>query len=307
MKISFLIAAHNEEKLIAGALNNLTSLPYTDYEIILGLDGCTDNTESIVKDFIKRSSKIKYFNLNIRKGKPAVINNLIRKAKGEVIIIHDADWIFRINDKNSLKVLISAFKDKKVGGIAESFPLEWDSEKIRTGNLGFKIVAYSSYLWLNFQKSRFTQAHNKNFFAIESPTMFLTNIFRRELYKDNSSLGDDFERTYDIMKQKYKVLIIKDKNLPRMISSYDYVSLYDLFKLKIRTARAREQIKEEQNLSLSNYYVPAIYYMIKNSWKYGFSVGLMIIYWVIMTSIATIVSKFKNFSTKEGWLLRMKR
>src|SRR3989344_464119 len=106
IKISFLIAAHNEEKIIAKTLKNLISLPYKNYEVILGLDGCTDKTEEIVKSFEKKSKKIRHYNLNIREGKPAVINKIIKKAKGEIMIINDADWIFRVKDKDSLKQLL---------------------------------------------------------------------------------------------------------------------------------------------------------------------------------------------------------
>ncbi len=48
MKISFLMAAHNEEKIIGEALDSLSKIPYENYEVIIGLDGCTDGTEGIV-------------------------------------------------------------------------------------------------------------------------------------------------------------------------------------------------------------------------------------------------------------------
>ena len=51
MKLSFLIPAHNEEKIISKTLNNLINLPYENYEVLVGLDGCTDRTEEIVKRF----------------------------------------------------------------------------------------------------------------------------------------------------------------------------------------------------------------------------------------------------------------
>ena len=78
VRISFLMAAHNEEKIIRGALENLSKLPYDSYEVILGLDGCEDNTLSIVKEYKKKKPRIfKYYELNERKGKPAVINKII--------------------------------------------------------------------------------------------------------------------------------------------------------------------------------------------------------------------------------------
>ena len=55
IKISFLIAAHNEEKIIGKTLENLLRLPYSNFEVIIGLDGCTDNTEKIVKNYCEKS------------------------------------------------------------------------------------------------------------------------------------------------------------------------------------------------------------------------------------------------------------
>src|SRR3989338_6041575 len=127
VKISFLIAAHNEERIIGKALENLSSLPFNSYEVILGLDGCTDNTLRIVKEFKKKYPKIfKYYELNERKGKPAVINKIIPHAKGELIIIHDADWIFRVKSKEDLEEYVSWFKDQELGGVVESYPIEYD-------------------------------------------------------------------------------------------------------------------------------------------------------------------------------------
>ena len=109
-KISFLIPAHNEEKIIAKTLENLINLPWQNYEVIVGLDGCTDNTESIVKKFQEKFKRIKYYKLNLRRGKPAVIDRIIKYAKGEIIIINDADWIFSVKDKESFYDFISAFE-----------------------------------------------------------------------------------------------------------------------------------------------------------------------------------------------------
>ena len=49
-KISFLIPAHNEEKIIAKTLENLINLPWQNYEVIVGLDGCTENSKKNLKE-----------------------------------------------------------------------------------------------------------------------------------------------------------------------------------------------------------------------------------------------------------------
>lgn len=308
-KVSFLIAAHNEERIIGKTLQNLLNLPYDNYEVVLGLDGCTDRTEDIVREFCNKSKKFRYFKLNLRQGKTAIINKIIKNARGEIIIINDADWIFAARNKESLKKFFSVFDDKRIGSIAESFPVEWQEDKIRKGNLGYKMVAYSSYFWLEFQKKNFTykKGNNDKLLYLKEPTMFLTNIFRRKLYKESFSLGDDFERTKDIMDAGCKIVIFDDMNMPRMKCIYDKISVRDLFRQKKRTATARRQIKGEQKVNTGNYYLSALQYMIKESWKKGAGIGMIVLLWIFLALAATFFSSFLKLDTRKGWALRARK
>lgn len=310
-KISFLIAAHNEEKIIGITLNHLLKIPYENYEVILGLDGCTDKTEEIVKRFCEKSNKIKYYTLNLRQGKPAVIDEIIKKAKGEIVAINDADWLFLVKDKKAMEEFLSVFKNPKVGGIAESFPLEWHEDRLRNSNLGYKMDAYSAYFWYSYQKKRFAYKKNpkEKILYIKNPTMFLTNVFRKKLYSKNFSLADDFERTKNIVNKGYEVVLLQDSNLPRIKSVYNKVLIKDLFKQKVRTAIARSQLNEEKvfDVNMKNYYLPSVLFIFTNSWKMGFGVGLITTFWIFLTAFATFIAKFKKTGTKEGWKMRAER
>jgi glycosyltransferase involved in cell wall biosynthesis len=281
-------------------------MPFNDYEVIIGLDGCTDGTEKIIKSFTKKSKKFSYQKLNLRKGKPAVINKIIKQAKGEVIIIHDADWIFRYGNKENISRLIKVFDDKKVGGIAESFPMEWNKEVLKRGNPGYLMVAYSTYFWMNYQKQKFS-IKSGEFRIIKEPKMFMTNIFRRELYKPNSLLSDDFERTHDIINRGFKILISEDETFPRLEASYDKLRIRDLFKQKVRTAKAREQLGEVGESIGIKYYLGSIFYILTRSITKGPYIFGLMLYWVCLTIFATFYSKLKKFNTTEGWKMRMKR
>jgi len=308
--ISFLVPVHNEEKIIRKTLNNLVNLNYSKYEVILGLDGCTDKTESIVKEFSEKYSKIfKYFILNERKGKPAVVNKIIKKAKGEIIIINDSDWLISTKYPEGINKIIKIFDKEEIGGIADAYPVEWEKIKIKRGNIGYKMVAYSSYFWINFQKEKLTYTKDKIKY-IKEPAMFLTNIFRKKLYKENNTLGDDFERTFDIMKKGYKIVLFEDINLPRMIAVYNSISIKDLFKQKVRTAMARKQVKISREGTsdifkegMSN----LIFYMCKESLKKGYKILFLVFFWIVLTFIASFVAQFKKIDTKKGWNLRIKR
>ncbi len=305
-KISFLIPAHNEEKIIGKTLQHLSGLPFKNYEVLVGLDGCTDSTEEIVKSAIRKNKKFKYFNLNIRKGKPEVIDFLIKKTRGDIIVINDADWIFDFQSKEKLNEFFSAFDDGKIGGIAESFPVEWDKEKLKSGNIGFKMVAYSAYYWMNYQKERFAYSKDNKLY-VKNPKMFLTNVFRKKLYKKNSTLGDDFERTFNIINEGYDIIIFNDDNMPKMSPVYSKIFLKDLFKQKIRTAVARRQIQGIYKVGLFDYYIPSNYFILRKSFKEKPSIGFLMLFWMAITGLGHFASVFMKQDTKKGWTLRAER
>ena len=181
-KISFLIAAHNEEKMIKYVLSNLAKLPYKNFEVVVGLDGCTDRTLDIVKMFSKKLHKLRYFSFNQRRGKNVIINKAIKLATGDIIIIHDADWVFKYN-KNGIEKLISCFRNPKIGGIAESFPVEFKKNFSR-GNFWYRGSMWFNYLWIEYLKKNYTKRVGNMLFVDKKKLKFpfLTNIFKRKLF-----------------------------------------------------------------------------------------------------------------------------
>jgi len=313
MKISFLMAAHNEEKIIKKTLENFRKISSYDKntEFLIGLDGCIDKTEGIIKEY----KFVKYYNFKGRNGKPAIINNLIKKAKGDVIIINDADWIFNVESKSKWEELKNEFKDEKLGGIAESYPIEYIPNKInKIKSLGHLGSLWGNYFWMNFQKEYYIYKKNNKLYAKFSRNSFpfLVNIFRKKLYNKNITLGDDFERTIDILKKKYKILVKKDESFPRMIAAYDTTNLKGITKQKERTALAREQVFKKYgiNIKLFNFYIPLMIYSLRNLNKINNFKGRFAFFiWLMTFCIGTIKNKLriKKKSTKEGWLMRAKR
>jgi glycosyltransferase involved in cell wall biosynthesis len=304
-KISFLIAAHNEEKIIAKTLEKLVRLPYADYEVILGLDGCTDNTEDIVKSFCKKSKKIRYYKLNLRQGKPAVIDSIIKKASGQIIIIQDADWIFNVKNSKVMRSFISVFDDLDVGGIAESFPVQFPLRK--NAGLLERGVMLQGKIWLDYLKEGGKKIDSQWLMADKNSHPLLVNIFRKNLYKKNKTLGDDFERFKDIIKAGKRVLVPTDPGLPRMITVGEEYSFRGLVRQKERTALARKQLSERPT-GRRFYSFEFIFYasrkMMANGIKNIFALSLVNLAFII----GTIKSKMhRKISTKEGWKMRLER
>ncbi|MEK6826316.1 MAG: glycosyltransferase [Nanoarchaeota archaeon] len=317
-KISFIIAAHNEEKIIGNALMHLANLPYPNYEVILGLDGCTDKTLDIVKEFQNRKPGIfKYYELNERKGKDRVLNLIIPYATGEFIIIHDADWHFKVNRKDDLINMLKWFdEDPKLGGILESYPVEWEPERVKKNNsTAFLSIAWTSYFWIEYLKKYhsvkidnklYADPNNKNF-------PFELNIMRRGLYKNNTTLGDAWERALDVLEQGYKLRLVEDQSLPRMHASYDKARFIDIIQQKKRTARSRDQLIEKYsyiNFNLFNFHIPLFLFIMKGLLKIKKPRAILSIFiWLSIMVSSMFIHNVRKlaFTTHKGWVLRANR
>ena len=96
-KVSILLAARNEEKLILRNLEAMEQLNYQvdQIEILIGNDASTDRTAELVQDFIKDKSQFHLFEIDKTvgkgRGKANVLGQLAHKASGEYYFITDVD------------------------------------------------------------------------------------------------------------------------------------------------------------------------------------------------------------------------
>lgn len=91
--ITIMIPAHNEGIVIKNTVENITTVDYDNYELILIDDRSEDNTAEVIKQIAEEHPNIKYL---IREkdafpGKSAVLNDALKMAKGEAILVFDAD------------------------------------------------------------------------------------------------------------------------------------------------------------------------------------------------------------------------
>lgn len=98
-KISVLLAVHNGEKYIYDAIKSVLNQTYRNFQLLVCLNGCTDNSEKIVRELLKNTD-IKTFIISIReKGKANALNTLLQwhELYSDFIAIQDADDIWLPN------------------------------------------------------------------------------------------------------------------------------------------------------------------------------------------------------------------
>jgi cellulose synthase/poly-beta-1,6-N-acetylglucosamine synthase-like glycosyltransferase len=112
--VSVLIAAFNEEKVIGEKIRSLLKgqYPLELLEILVGSDASTDQTNRILQDLQQKHPVLHLTLFAERQGKPGIINQLAEKARGEILVITDANVILQ---PDTLTQLISAFMEKRIG------------------------------------------------------------------------------------------------------------------------------------------------------------------------------------------------
>ena len=109
--ISVLVPAWNEEKTIKDTIEHIFEVDYPIKELIVLNDGSKDKTKEIVEKLLKKYPKLKLINKE-NTGKGDSLNKGIAIAKGEIVVVVDAD---SYPSKDSFKKLVGFFDDEKVG------------------------------------------------------------------------------------------------------------------------------------------------------------------------------------------------
>ncbi|MBE9509623.1 MAG: glycosyltransferase [Bacteroidetes bacterium] len=122
--ISVIMSVYNEEKVLENKINSIysTSFPKGKMEVIIGSDGSCDQSEEILRKMKKELTNFSFYHSNIRRGKPNVLNDLVSKAKGDILIFTDANVLL---NESTITGLVKHFKNPEIGLV--------DSIMINTG------------------------------------------------------------------------------------------------------------------------------------------------------------------------------
>lgn len=117
-RITVFIAAHNEEKVVAGCMEALlrTDYPRDKLRIVPVNDRSQDNTRAIIDRHAARHPEL-FFPFHRTGGKPgksAALKDALALAEGDIAIIFDADYV---PPKGLLRQLVAPFFDPEVGAV----------------------------------------------------------------------------------------------------------------------------------------------------------------------------------------------
>jgi cellulose synthase/poly-beta-1,6-N-acetylglucosamine synthase-like glycosyltransferase len=110
--VSVLVVAHNEEAVIRARIENLLALDYPKekLELVVASDASRDRTVQIVREYEDQS--VQLFEFAARTGKAAVLNVVIPKLRGDVVVLSDANTTM---DAGAVRKLARWFRNPRVG------------------------------------------------------------------------------------------------------------------------------------------------------------------------------------------------
>ena len=108
---SILIVGYNEATNLPAKLHSILSGTVTPLEIVVGSDGSNDDTPGVLTGV----ETVIHHAFADRRGKPAVLNELIPLCLGEVVVLTDARQELAAD---ALERLLSRFADPKVCAVS---------------------------------------------------------------------------------------------------------------------------------------------------------------------------------------------
>ena len=133
--VTVIVTAYNEGPRIGPRIDNLLSLDYPRdrLEILIGSDGSTDSTVSQARAAAARGVHVHAF--AVRRGKPAMLNHLVPRARGSIVVLADARQRF---EKGALAALVARFHDPAVGAVSGALLLTQPATPTAVGSgVGF--------------------------------------------------------------------------------------------------------------------------------------------------------------------------
>ncbi|UCG45094.1 MAG: glycosyltransferase, partial [Candidatus Bathyarchaeota archaeon] len=193
--VSVVVPTYNEEDTIVRKLKNVAGQSYSNIEIIIVDSASQDRTIDLIEQWMATirdtDFRVKLIRESERKGKASALNTAFKCCSGEIVVMTDADAIWR-ND--TLGTAISNFADPNVGAVTGRQVLLNPNQSLATR---VERTYRSIYEVLRIGES-----------VADSTPIFHGEIscFRRSLLESvrEDSMADDSELAVKVRKQGFK-------------------------------------------------------------------------------------------------------
>jgi cellulose synthase/poly-beta-1,6-N-acetylglucosamine synthase-like glycosyltransferase len=186
-RVSIIVPAFNEEKVLARTLETLVEADYPDKEIIVVDDGSKDNTYSVATEFSRRGVKVVR---RLNGGKFAALNTGIAICSGEIVITVDADSMIA---RGAINEMVRGFEDPRVAGVAGNLKV------FNRNNLLTKLQALEYIVQIQIVRRAFENFGSLTV-ASGAFSAFRKSALEEAGYYDPDYLLEDFDITIKMLK-----------------------------------------------------------------------------------------------------------
>jgi len=279
-KVSVIVPAYNEEKVLKKTLESMVETQYPRKEIIFVDDGSTDGTLDIAREFKSQITVLHKEN----GGKASALNYALVYAKGEIIVIVDADTII---GRNSIKEIVKGFEvNEHVAAVAGN---------IKVRNRVNWITKCQALEYLTG-----IQVIRRAFDTFGSITVVpgALGAFKKKCISGTGAYGketivEDFDQTIKLLKAG----LITQGSVKAVAYTEAPSSLGDFVKQRKRWYRGNIQVLKRHSDALTN---PRFGYLQKLALPYLF-LGMIITPIIGFTAIANVI--FGIISGDGWWVL----
>jgi len=198
-KVSVIIPAHNQEKVIANTLQSVLNLKYpkNKLEIIAVDDDSTDRTGKIMDAFRKKDKRVKVLHRHPGYvGKAAAVNAGMCLATGELIGVLDGDT--PKVDKRALEVMVPYFKDKNLGAVLGSIKV-WKPKSL------LEKIQWFEYIFVTVMRRLLASLNALYVTPGGAFSLYRRSVLDKVGLFDETSLTEDLEMGMRLMYNKYNV------------------------------------------------------------------------------------------------------
>lgn len=195
--VSVIIPCHNSQEFLVQAIDSVRAQTYVNWELLIIDDCSTDDSATIIQQYVQQDSRIHYLKTDKPSGSPTLPRNIgIQHARGRYIAFLDSDdaWLpnkleeqlplFENNDTALVfsdyekiseqgirnQRIVSApsstnYKDLLRGNVIGCLTALYDTKKV--GKICFENVSHEDYvLWLTILKKGFVARNTGNVHAL---------------------------------------------------------------------------------------------------------------------------------------------
>ena len=193
--ISVLLPVFNSQKHLSSCIESILNQSYGDFELVIVNDGSIDQSEKIIKSFLEKDQRIKYFYKENKGSISKTRNFLLDHINGECFVFVDSDDIV---EKDFLRILLETMGKTNSDIVSCGFKIVNMPVLIRKG-YGKKEVDSSKALEEMLFSGKFYAVWNK---------LIKTEKAKDVRFDESLNYGEDLVYFFNLLKSDLKFTFI---------------------------------------------------------------------------------------------------